>query len=79
MSATFLFLKRWTAGLLPYGELRWGMNKKEGNTMTRQVFMIGILMLSNSWVVLAGETITALEEEGYFYADGEMKELQRIV
>jgi hypothetical protein len=41
--------------------------------MTRQVFMIGIFMLSNCWVVLAGETITALEEEGFFYADGEMK------
>ena len=41
--------------------------------MTRQVFLIVSIALLTCKVALAGETITAQEVEGYFYADGEMK------
>lgn len=41
--------------------------------MTRSAFMIAVIMFLACRVALAGETITAQEVEGYFYADGEMK------
>ena len=41
--------------------------------MTRQAFLIVLIALLTCKVALAGETITAQEVEGYFYADGEMK------
>jgi hypothetical protein len=44
--------------------------------MTRRAFLIGLLMFHACSFALAGETITAQEMEGYFYADGEMKRSQ---
>ncbi|HJY80411.1 MAG TPA: hypothetical protein VKK81_04940 [Candidatus Binatia bacterium] len=41
--------------------------------MNRVVFLIVLVVLLACQVALAGETITAQEVEGYFYADGEMK------
>ena len=41
--------------------------------MTRPAFLIVLLMLLACRTAFAGETITAQEVEGYFYADGEMK------
>lgn len=41
--------------------------------MTRSAFLIGALMLLCCRAAFAGETITAQEVEGYFYADGKMK------
>ena len=41
--------------------------------MTRPAFLIVLLMLLACRAAFAGETITAQEVEGYFYADGEMK------
>jgi hypothetical protein len=41
--------------------------------VTRQTFLIIFIALLTCKVTLAGETITAQEVEGYFYADGEMK------
>lgn len=41
--------------------------------MTRPSLLIVLLVLLACKAALAGETITAQEVEGYFYADGEMK------
>jgi hypothetical protein len=41
--------------------------------MTRPTFLIALVVFLTCRVALAGETITAQEVEGYFYADGDMK------
>lgn len=41
--------------------------------MIRPAFLIGLFASVISTTAFAGETITAQEVEGYFYADGEMK------
>ena len=41
--------------------------------MTRPAFLIALVLILAGRGALAGETITAQEVEGYFYADGEMK------
>lgn len=41
--------------------------------MTRPAFLIALVVFFVCRVAFAGETITAQEVEGYFYADGEMK------
>jgi hypothetical protein len=41
--------------------------------MSRKTFLLVIIVLLTCKIALAGETITAQEVEGYFYADGEMK------
>ncbi len=41
--------------------------------MTKSAFLFALLSSLTCTVSLAGETITAQEVEGYFYADGEMK------
>src|SRR5881397_2390602 len=51
----------------------WATNKKELNIMTRSASLFALVMFLTCKNALAGETITAQEVEGYFYADGEMK------
>lgn len=41
--------------------------------MTKSAFLIVLVVLLACRAAFAGETITAQEVEGYFYADGEMK------
>ncbi len=41
--------------------------------MTRPTFLIALVVLLTCRLALAGETISAQEVEGYFYADGAMK------
>lgn len=41
--------------------------------MIGPIFVVAVLLFFPWSFVLAGETITAQEVEGYFYADGEMK------
>lgn len=41
--------------------------------MTRPAFLFALVVLLACRATLAGETITAQEIEGYFYANGEMK------
>jgi hypothetical protein len=41
--------------------------------MTKPTILFALVACLASSVALAGETITAQEVEGYFYADGEMK------
>lgn len=41
--------------------------------MMRPAFLIALVVYFSCRVAFAGETITAQEVEGYFYADGEMK------
>jgi len=41
--------------------------------MTRLFFLVSMAMLFACRAVIAGETITAQEVDGYFYSDGEMK------
>ncbi|SRR6266705_2660885 len=41
--------------------------------MTRQTFLIALVVFLTCRVALAGESITAQEVEEYFYANGEMK------
>jgi hypothetical protein len=41
--------------------------------MSRPAFLIGLVASLICTTAFAGETITAQEVEGYFYADGEMK------
>ena len=41
--------------------------------MMRPAFLIALVVFFVCRVAFAGETITAQEVEGYFYADGEMK------
>ena len=41
--------------------------------MTKPAFLIALVVFLTCRVALAGETITAQEVEGYFYADGELK------
>lgn len=42
--------------------------------MIRPAFLFALVVFLACRVALAGETITAQEIEGYFYADGEMKQ-----
>ena len=41
--------------------------------MNRPAFLLGLVVFLSCRIALAGETITAQEVEGYFYADGQMK------
>ena len=41
--------------------------------MTKSAFLIVLIMLLGCSAAFAGETITAQQVEGYFYADGEME------
>jgi hypothetical protein len=41
--------------------------------MMKPAFLIALVVFFECRVAFAGETITAQEVEGYFYADGEMK------
>jgi hypothetical protein len=49
------------------------LKSKERSTMTKPTILFALVACLVCSVALAGETITAQEVEGYFYADGEMK------
>lgn len=58
---------------LPQLHSELDINRKGRNVMTRLAFAIALVVCLPCGLALAGETITAQEVEGYFYADGEMK------
>ncbi len=47
-------------------------------TMTKTTSLIALMVLHACGVAFAGETITAQEVEGFFYADGKMKRSEAI-
>jgi hypothetical protein len=53
--------------------LELGYQQKERGAVNRVAVLIVLAVLLTCEVALAGETITAQEVEGYFYADGEMQ------